>query len=72
MTMLQDKPSALKGKHPALQTMKFMFVGHFSLLDPDPDCGSGYGSKDFIVSGSNPDPQHWKKFQKICRRFLFN
>jgi hypothetical protein len=55
LTKLQEKPSALKGEHPALQTMKLMFVGHFPLLDPDPDCGSGYGSKDFLVS-YYPDP----------------
>jgi hypothetical protein len=50
--------------------MKFMtflsfskFVGHFALLDLDPDCesGSGYGCRDPIESGFNPDPdpQHW-------------
>ncbi len=29
----------------------------FALLDPDPDCesGFGYGSRDPIESGSNPD-----------------
>jgi hypothetical protein len=32
----------------------------FVLLDPGPDCESGYGSRDPIESGSNPDtdPQH--------------
>jgi hypothetical protein len=41
MSKLQDKPSALKRKHPA-QKMKFIinffsiFVGHFCLLDPNP------------------------------------
>ncbi len=38
-------------------------MGHFCLLnlDPDLDCESGYGSRDPIESGSNPDtdPQHW-------------
>ncbi len=40
------------------------FVGHFSLLDQDPDCESGYQSRDPIESGSNPDPEH-------CFVFLF-
>jgi hypothetical protein len=31
----------------------FFFVGHFYLLDPDPDSYSGYGSTDLIESGSN-------------------
>jgi hypothetical protein len=55
MPKLQEKPSALKREHTALQKMKimslFLFVGViFALLDPDPDpaaqinadpCGSG-------------------------------
>jgi hypothetical protein len=48
---LQEKPSALKREHPALQKMKilsfFQFFGViFALLDPDPEfvCGSGSGS----------------------------
>jgi hypothetical protein len=50
---LQEKPSALKREHPALQKMKilsfFLFFGVIlSLLDPDPDpqfvCGSGSNS----------------------------
>jgi hypothetical protein len=55
---LQEKPSALKRDHPALQKMKIVsFFSIFgvilALLDPDPDpaaqinadpCGSGYGS----------------------------
>jgi hypothetical protein len=40
MPKLQEKPSALKREHPALQNMVI-----FALLDPDPDqqfeCGSG-------------------------------
>jgi hypothetical protein len=42
----------------------FLFLWDiFALLDPDPDCASGYGSRDLFKSGSNsdPDPQHWKK-----------
>jgi hypothetical protein len=60
MLKLQEKPSALKREHPALQNMKilyfFLFLRVvFALLDPDPDpatqinadpcgSGSGYGS----------------------------
>jgi hypothetical protein len=35
---LQEKPSALKREHPALQNMKFLdfFLIIFALLDPDP------------------------------------
>jgi hypothetical protein len=38
-------------------------VGHFALLDPDPDSESGCGSTDQIASRSNPDlnPKHWWK-----------
>jgi hypothetical protein len=59
---LQEKPSALKREHPALQNMKilyfFLFLWViFALLDPDPDpatqinadpCGSGSGSETLI------------------------
>jgi hypothetical protein len=38
----------------AIQHFK-TFVGHFALLDPDPDSESG--STDPIESGSNPDPE---------------
>jgi hypothetical protein len=31
----------------------------FALLDPDPGCKSGCGSRDPIESRSDPDPQHW-------------
>jgi hypothetical protein len=59
MSKLQEKPSALKREHPALQNMKFffsIFVGNFfALLDPDPDSKSG--STDLMESGSNSDPQ---------------
>ena len=39
------------------------FVGHFALLDPDPDSeyGSGFGSTGPIENGSNPDPD-----PKLC------
>jgi hypothetical protein len=55
---LQEKPSALKREHAALQQMKFInffsiFVGHF--------CPLGSGSGNPIESGSNPDQQHCLK-----------
>jgi hypothetical protein len=58
---LQEKPSALTRKHPALIKMKFLncflfFWAIFALLDPYRVCGSGYGSRDSIESGSNPNP----------------
>jgi hypothetical protein len=50
---LQEKPSALKREHPALQKKKilsfFLFFGDiFALLDPDPKflCGSGSNSSN--------------------------
>ncbi len=51
----QEKPSALKREHSALQNMKFhnffLFLWViFALMDPDPE------STDLIESGSNPDP----------------
>jgi hypothetical protein len=51
MYKLQEKPSAVKREHPALQKILWVI---FALLDPDPDCesGSGYGSRDPIESGS--------------------
>jgi hypothetical protein len=50
---LQEKPSALKREHPALQKMKFincfiLFWAIYALLDPYPECESG--------SPLNPDP----------------
>jgi hypothetical protein len=53
----QEKPTALKREHPALQKKKFMnffpcLWGSFALLDPDWDCESGYGSRDLIESRS--------------------
>ncbi len=39
----------------------------FSLLDPDLDSESGYGSTDLIESGSNPDP---KTLLATCPRCL--
>ncbi len=46
---LQEKPSALKRKHPVLQKIKFIFFnfcGSFAFLNPDPDPGTPL----------NPDP----------------
>ncbi len=61
MSKLEEKPSALKREHPALQKINcinfFLCLWViFALLDPDRESGSGYGSKDRIESGSNPDP----------------
>ncbi len=45
----QEKPSALKREHPALQNMKILyFFLFFALLDPDPqfEWGSGSGSSN--------------------------
>jgi hypothetical protein len=49
---LQEKPSALKREHPALQNMKFIYFFQFlwvilAHLDPDPD-------PDALT---NPDPK---------------
>jgi hypothetical protein len=33
-------------------------MGHFFLLDPDPDSDSGFGCTDLIESGSNQDPKY--------------
>ncbi len=61
MPKLQEKPSALKREHPALQKLKilsfFLFFGViFALLDPDPDpqyvSGSGSSSSNSCGSGS--------------------
>jgi hypothetical protein len=41
---LQEKPSALKRENPALQNMKFLFVGHF--------CPPGSGSTYLMQPGS--------------------
>jgi hypothetical protein len=66
MSKLEEKPSALKREHPALQKLKFInfflcLLVVFALLDPDPD-----ESGDLIEFRSNPDdtdpdPQHWRK-----------
>jgi hypothetical protein len=63
---LQEKPSALKREHPALQKMKILsffqfFWVIFALLDPDPDpaaqinaapSGSGSGTETLILRPS--------------------
>jgi hypothetical protein len=64
---LLEKPLALKNEHQALQKMKFIncfifFWAIFALLDPDPDCESGY--RDSIECGSTtlvrtPIRQHY-------------
>jgi hypothetical protein len=56
MSKLQEKPSALKREHQALKKIKWVIFG-FLYPDLDPNCIlSGYGSRDPIESGSNPDP----------------
>jgi hypothetical protein len=66
---LQEKPSALRREHPALENMKCL--NFFSilwiiltLLDPDLDTESA--SSDWTASGSNPnqDPKHWRMLYK--------
>jgi hypothetical protein len=65
--------SALKREHWALRKMKFFnfFLRLwviFALLDPypDPDCESGYGSRDPVNPDS--DPQHWIKPNTIVMK----
>jgi hypothetical protein len=62
---LQEKPSALKREHPALQEMKFknfflFFQTIFALLVPDTDPGTGSGSTTLpcILSLANPHAHH--------------
>ncbi len=62
MPKLQEKPSALKREHPALQNMKiqyfFLFFWViFALLDPDPDPATQINA-DPCGSGYDPDPKH--------------
>jgi hypothetical protein len=47
-------------------------VGHFALLDPDFEYGSG--STDQIESGSNwdPDPQPWFSLPGVCVEILLS
>jgi hypothetical protein len=59
MSKLQEKPSALKREHPALQKMTFILFFLclwviFALLDPDPGIPL------------NPDPQHWNSYIFFC------
>jgi hypothetical protein len=63
MFKLQEKPSACKREHPALQNIKFLYFFFlyflwliFVLMDMDPDFKSRSGSTDLIESGSNLDP----------------
>jgi hypothetical protein len=53
--------SVLKREHQKMKFLNFfLFLWIiFALLDSDPDCESGSGSRDPTESGSNPDPQHW-------------
>jgi hypothetical protein len=76
MFKLQEKLSALKRNHPALQKMKFIkcFWVIFAHLDRGPDCESGApgsGSRDPIESGTDRDPQQWFVRFKIVENFLY-
>ncbi len=53
------QPSLLTLESPVPQVLAVAFVGHFALLDPDPDSEYGSGFTDPIESGSNwvPDRQ---------------
>jgi len=55
MPKLQEKPSALKREHPAIQNMKFFLWVIFALLDPEPDPAFQ------INADPDPDPQPWLK-----------
>jgi hypothetical protein len=63
MSKLQEKPSALKiEKRTSSTSKKIKFITFFFLwvifapLDLDCESGSGYGSRDPIEFGTNPDP----------------
>ncbi len=56
---LQEKPSAMKKRHPAFQNMKFLYFFLFLWVIfalPDPYSGSGSGFTDLIKFGSYTDP----------------
>ncbi len=65
----KGRPSYMRSRQPSKENIHHfktwnlwtitLFVGHFALLDPDPDSGSGY--TDLIESGSNSDTKHCKK-----------
>ncbi len=60
MSKLQEKPSALKREHPALQKMKFInfflcLWVIFALLDTDPDPGTPLHPDPFRIRSG---PQH--------------
>jgi hypothetical protein len=50
-----EKRTSITLKHEIFQFFS-TFVGHFGVLDPDPDSEYGSGSTDLIESGSNTDP----------------
>jgi hypothetical protein len=78
---LQEKPSALKGEHPALRNMKFLHFflfswANFAHLDPDPDpadhkqCKSRSGSPKAGRFGSRPVQKSFSSsFKKGYRKF---
>jgi hypothetical protein len=56
MSKLEEKPSALKREHPAIQKIKFinffLCLWVISARPPGQDCESGDGSRDPTESGS--------------------
>jgi len=48
------------------------FVGHFALLDPDPDSEYGSGSTDPIEYGSNTDPDPGSGSTTLMRGTVFS
>jgi hypothetical protein len=68
---VQATREVLKREHPALQKMKcinfFLFLWViFALLDSDPVCESGSGSRDLIESGSTALLLHTTVLKKQC------
>jgi hypothetical protein len=58
---LQEKPSALKRDHPALQNMKVLSSFIFIYIYTDPDlhfeCGSGSSNSNKIRTHADPDSE---------------
>jgi hypothetical protein len=49
-----------------LYQSQFWLILHLLDLDPQSECGSGFGSRKLIGCGSNADPKHW-----LRKTFLF-
>jgi hypothetical protein len=79
MPKLQEKPTALKREHPALQNMKFLYFYLFlcvifAILDPDPatqinadPCGSG--SKTLVLGLCSDDFYKFSLQSNLCTCF---